>query len=198
MQVKKITPESIKKAVEILKAGGVVAYPTETAYALGCDATNERGKKRIFKIKNRPKEKNLPVICATKKMAFDFFKFGKTERKFAKKYWPGALTMILSPSLILPLNKGEEGGGAAVRVSSNKIARALSRGIGRPIISTSANVSGKKTLYDVKEIINEFANKKNQPDLILDAGKLPMRKPSTIIKIVNEKIIILRQGEVKI
>ncbi len=212
MKVVEITKQSIKEAVEILRRGGTVIYPTETAYALGCDATNASAAAKIFKIKNRPKDKNLPVICATKKMAQNFFKLGKIEKELAKKYWPGSLTMVLfsrhceesatrqsrccndgiaTPSEGLAMTADS----VAVRVSPNKITRALSQGLSRPIISTSANISGKKTLYGIKEIIREFANKKNQPDLILDAGKLPVCKPSTIIKIENNKIIILRQGE---
>ncbi len=242
MQIKKITKQSIAEAVEILKAGGIVVYPTETAYALGCDATDKIAKKRIFKIKNRPVDKNLPMICATKKMAFDFFKFGKIEKNLAQKYWPGPLSIVLSPchceesatrqSHQYGIATPSEGlamtaDGVPVRISSNKIACALSRGLHHPIISTSANVSGKKTLYEVKEIIREFKNKKYQPastraclalesrrvkrgepastrvkrgepDLILDAGKLPKRPPSTIIKIENEKVIVVRQGEIKI
>lgn len=200
MKVIKITKQSIAKAVEILKRGGTVVYPTETAYALGCDAANARAAAKIFKIKNRPKEKGLPMICATKKMASDFFKFGKIERKLAKKYWPGPLTMILPSAISHQLS--------AVRVSSNKVARAISRGLGRPIISTSANISGKGAVYDSKKIIAEFAKEKYQPastcakrgepDLALDAGKLPPREPSTIVKIENTKIIILRQGKIRI
>lgn len=184
MNIEKINKKSIEVAIKILRAGGTIVYPTETAYALGCDATNKKAMAKIFKIKNRSKDKKLPVICATKRMAADLFKFGKMERKLAKKYWPGPLTIVLPA--------------AAVRVSLNKIARAISRGLRRPIISTSANLSGQKTLYDIKEIIREFKNKKYQPDLVLDGGKLPHRLPSTIIKIENEKIITLRQGEVKI
>jgi len=69
--------------------------------------------------------------------------------------------------------------------------------LGRPIISTSANVSGKETLYDAKKIAEIFSRQKSKPDLILDAGKLPEKKPSTIVKIDNNKIIILRKGGIK-
>ena len=86
----------------------------------------------------------------------------------------------------------------AVRVSSNNVARALSRGLGKPIISTSANISGEAPAYNIKEVIKSFARKKYRPDLILDAGKLPKRSPSTIVKINDKKIIILREGEIKI
>ncbi|MFH1194040.1 MAG: L-threonylcarbamoyladenylate synthase [bacterium] len=204
MKIINIAKQSVTEAIAILKQGGVVVYPTETAYALGCDAANSRAKAKIFKIKNRPADKNLPIICATKKMAFDFFKFGKIERKLAKTYWPGPLSIIIKTKK--QENKKTRKQEIPVRVSSNKIARTISRGLGKPIISTSANISGKKTLYDAKKIAEIFSRQKNQPDLILDAGKLPEKKPSTIIKIVprsgipsrgkNGKIIILRKGEV--
>jgi len=195
MRIEKIAPESITKAVAILKHGGVVVYPTETAYALGCDATNGKAIAKIFKIKNRPKEKGLPVICATKRMASDFFKFGKIERKLAKKYWPGPLTMVLKKSSKFKVQSLKF---IAVRVSPNKVACAISRGLKRPIVSTSANISGAAAIYNSADIIKNFSEKKYQPDLILDAGKIPVRRPSTIIKIENNKVIILRQGEVRI
>ena len=188
MKIEKVTLKSIKKAIEILQSGGTVVYPTETAYGLGCDSTNQRASQKIFKIKKRSKEKQMPVICAHKTMVAQFFKVNKIVQELALKYWPGPFTVVLN-------TKTDE---VAVRVSSNNVARALSRGLGKPIISTSANISGEAPAYNIKEVIKSFARKKYRPDLILDAGKLPKRSPSTIVKINDKKIIILREGEIKI
>lgn len=201
MQVEKIMQKSIDNAVEIMRRGGTVVYPTETAYALGVDATNPRAVAKIFKIKNRPADKNLPAICHTKKQVEQFFELPALGWKLWLKYWPKPVSIILerkSPSLILPLNKGEEGGGTPVRISSNKTARDLARKLNRPITATSANISGLGAIYDAKEIIEEFEGKKYQPDMILDGGKLPKRPPSTIVKIIGDKIEIIRRGEVEI
>ncbi|PIR66760.1 MAG: threonylcarbamoyl-AMP synthase [Parcubacteria group bacterium CG10_big_fil_rev_8_21_14_0_10_36_14] len=183
MQIEKINKQSIKKAIEILKSGGAVVYPTETSYGLGCDWQNKKAIQKIVKIKQRPKDKKFAVICAYKAMAARFFKFGKLARQLAIEYWPGPLAIVLD--------------GTAVRVSSNDIARALSRGLKKPIVSTSANISGQGDPYDLKTIIKSFEKQRYQPDLVLDAGRLPLRKSSTIIKIEGGRIITLRQGKIK-
>ena len=82
--------------------------------------------------------------------------------------------------------------------SSNKLATSIVRKFGRPITATSANCSGQKTCYTADEVIKQFINKKNQPDLVIDAGRLPQRKTSTVVKIVDKKIDILRKGSVKL
>lgn len=201
MQIKKINQQSINEAVNILRRGGTVIYPTETAYGLGADATNKSTVAKIFKIKKRPKEKGLPVICYSKKQAEKFFELPEAAWKIWKKFYPKPISIILewkSPSSILPLRKGEEGGGVPVRISSNKTARDLARKLGRPITATSANLTGAGAMYDAKEIAEIFSKEKYQPDLILDGGKLPRHLPSTIIKIVEDKIEVVRRGEVKI
>lgn len=211
MEILKITKQSIKEAVRILREGGVVVYPTETAYAIGCDWASKPARARIFKIKKRPLEKDLPVICAHKAMAARFFKFNKLERKLAAEYWHGPLTMVLERkeasmgilSTFLTCGATQKSGQdahgreVAVRVSSDEVARALSRGLGAPIISTSANISGKSNPYDVKTIIKSFSRSKFKPDLILDAGVLPLRKPSTIIRVEDGKVEVLREGEIE-
>ena len=87
--------QSIRKAVEFLKEGKVIVYPTETCYALGCDATSEKACKRIFEIKKRSKEKKLPIIVANLKMAKEYACFDKDALKLAKAFWPGPLTLLL-------------------------------------------------------------------------------------------------------
>lgn len=196
----------IKKTVDILQRGGVIIYPTDTAYALGCDAMNKRACARIFKIKHRQKEKRLPLIAGSVAMVKNFCKVDSTSEKLIKKYWPGALTLILkvkSCKVRKVIGKGET---VAVRVPKSKIARAISQRLGRPIVSTSANLSGHSLCYCVNDILRQFVpsphssptgrGDKLSIDLVLDAGILPRKKSSTIIKIVNGKIEILRRGAV--
>lgn len=197
MRILKTGPGSSKIAVSLLKEGGVIVYPTDTAYALGCDAANKKAVKKIYKIKNRPAGKPLPVIAGSLNLAKKFFRFSKKELQLAKKYWPGPL------SLVLRIRDSGFGIGNSklrivVRVPDNKIARSLSSKLSRPIISTSANISGMGECYSIKEVLKQFKGKKHQPDLILDAGKLKKRKPSTIIRIVNNKVEVLRKGPIKI
>jgi L-threonylcarbamoyladenylate synthase len=213
MRILKITKRSIAEAVEVLKAGGTVVYPTETAYALGADITDAKAIAKIFKIKNRPSEKNLPAICATKKQAQEFFEMPVAAWRIWKKYFPKPVSIVMArKSPLTPLCKGgkrlkplsfAKGGGEGfcfipVRISSNKVARGLARGLGRPVAATSANISGQSAIYNMEDIIAAFSKRKHRPDIVLDAGVIPRRLPSTIIKITDGKIEVLRQGEAKI
>jgi len=185
----------IKQAVDVLKQGGVIVYPTETAYGLGADFLNPKAVKKVYQIKGRDFKKPLSVIVADLKMAQKLVKFNKISLKLAKKHWPGALTLVLPRKAIVetgfkPVST------IALRVSSSKLATAIVKKINQPLTATSANLSGKGELYSTMAVIKEFKNKKYQPDLIIDAGRLPKIKPSTIAKIEKNKLEILRQGKI--
>jgi L-threonylcarbamoyladenylate synthase len=203
----------ISTAVKMLKQGGVLVYPTETAYALGCDWTNERAKNKIYKIKGRRTSKKLPVIVADFKMAKKYGKFNAISEVLAKKYWPGPLTLVLKikRSEINPprfarfdelARRAERGrvdrrsADLAMRISSHKIARSLAKRLGKPIVATSANISGQGHCYSVKEVLVQFKANKVKPDLILDVGRLKNIKPSTIVRVVGNQVKVLRQGPV--
>lgn len=201
---KTFKPRELDEAVKILKSGGVIIYPTETCYALGGDFMSEKASKRIYKIKKRRSGMLLPVIAANLSMAKKGAHFSSKALDFAKRFWPGPVTLILPVSksmrdkLNVPGHKHlEQYYDIALRVSSNKIAQVLSKRLGRPLISTSANISGKNECYRVEDVLEQLKAASEKPDLILDAGSLPEVKPSTIIK-VTDKIEILRQGPVKL
>jgi L-threonylcarbamoyladenylate synthase len=187
MLILKPNKQSIKKAVEFLKEGKVIVYPTETSYALGCDATNDKACKRIFRIKKRSKEKKLPIIVANLKMAKEYAYFNKDALKLAKAFWPGPLTLLLKKKRKLSRFVGK-----GIRVSSNPIARELSKKLGKPIVATSANISGRENCYSIKEVLKQGI----KADLYLDAGKLKKVKPSTIFDV--EKRVIVRKGPVSL
>lgn len=188
---------SQKKYIKtLLRKGGVIVYPTETAYGLGGDAFSKKAIAAIQKIKGRSKKKPLPVICASRKMAEKIVRFSNQARKLAKKHWPGPLTLVLKKksgvSTALPGSKKT----TAVRVSASKIARELSRIINAPMISTSANLSGKGECYSVSCVLKQLG--KNKPDLIIDAGRLPKRLSSTIVDCTARPPRVLRQGELEV
>lgn len=192
MKFLKITKQSINEAVGILRRGGTVVFPTETAYGLGADAMNKKAVAKIFKIKKRPRDKGLPAICYSKKQVEKFFEMPRSAWKIWQKYWPKPVSIILRRKGTFLRTQ------IPVRISSNKTARDLARKLGWPITATSANLSGAGAMYDAKEIAKIFSKVKHKPDLILDGGRLPQKSASTIIKIVRDKIEIIRQGEVKI
>lgn len=184
MVIVKPTKAGVKQAVAILKRGGVVIYPTDTAYGFGGIYNSKKVKQNILKIKKRKDEK-FTVVSSNLTQVEKFFKLNSLQKKLAKKYWPGPLSIVVSPKF-------------AVRVPKNKVAQSLAQQTGKPLIATSANLSGKQTLYNSKKIIQEFKGKKNQPDLIIDDGRLKKIKTSTIVKASKGEIEILRNGSIKL
>ncbi|MDP2586373.1 MAG: L-threonylcarbamoyladenylate synthase [Candidatus Komeilibacteria bacterium] len=194
MQVIKLTKNNsadiIKMAVKVLRAGGAIVYPTETAYGLGADFLNPKSVKKVYQIKGRDFKKQLSVMVSSLAMAKRLVKFDKLSLKLAKKHWPGALTLVLQ--------RKDTAKTLALRISANQLATAIVKKIKNPLTATSANLSGQGEFYSAAEIVSQFKNKKHQPDLIIDAGKLLKQKPSTIVKVIDDQINILRQGSVKV
>lgn len=184
----RIKKSDLEESVDILKKGGIILYPTETAYALGCDASNHKTRALIFEIKGRSKNKDLPLIAGSEAMVQRLCKIDALSARLVKKYWPGPLTVVLDG------RRGKQS--VAIRVPGLSVARALSLGLGRPLISTSANLSGKPTCYSVRAALRQLGA--GGVDLVLDAGSLPRRKPSTIVDARSGFIKILRQGSMKI
>jgi L-threonylcarbamoyladenylate synthase len=181
-QILKPSQKTIQTAVAVLKKGGIVIYPTETAYAIGADSTNRRAENKIYKIKGREKRKRLSVIVSDIEMAKKYVKLSPHAMLLAKKFMPGPLT------LVCPRKKSKQT--LAWRISSNPIARRLSAKLGKPITATSANLSGKRPIYDPRAL--EIF--KGKVDIIIDAGNLPKRKVSTIFDVQRKKI--LRRGPI--
>ena len=187
-------PRLIREAALVLKRGGLVVYPTETAYALGCDAKNARAMRRIRTVKGREKSKPLPLIAASLSMATRLANFDVFSLALAKKHWPGPLTLILPvPRKFTTVNF--LGTGLAVRVSSHPTAHALATALGRPIVSTSANRSGAPTKYDVASVLADLGT---APDLVLDAGRLAKTKTSTIVRCNERGCEVLRDGPISL
>ena len=209
MKIQRINPKNFKPkelntAVKILKTDGVIVYPTETAYALGCDFESQKATKRIYKIKHRRANFLLPVIVASISMAKKAIRFNEKSLNLAQRFWPGPVTLILEVKLKMYEYTKKPGKeflkpyrDIAMRVSSNKIAQTLSRKLGKAIVSTSANIHGKNECYSLDDILQQFKSSPEKPNLILDAGTLPQVKPSTIIR-ATDRIEILRQGPVKL
>lgn len=187
-----------RELVSHLKSGGLIVYPTETAYALGASALKAKAVGKIFSLKKRSYSKTLPIIAADFKMAGKIAVFSKLSRQLALKHWPGPLTLILPLRSGIKLPRGlVKNGKIALRVSSNAVAINLSRTAGYPIVSTSANISGRAECYSPLAVKKQF--KKFPSDLIIvDAGKLPKKKPSTIVDASGDILKVIRRGSIKI
>ena len=172
---------AIHEAAKILKKGGIVIYPTESSYALGCDATNAKAIKKVHKLKGRKSGKYFPVIVADIDMAKRYYFVDKKIERLAKF----GITIVTKKKNNMPKSIG------GFRISKNSIARKLSKELGKPIIATSANISGKESLYKINDVKKIFTGK---VDAILNADNLPKRRPSTVYDYQNKKI--LRKGPV--
>ncbi len=193
--MKRLTVDDLAEAIQLLKDGGVLVYPTETSYGLGCDATNVEAVERIFAIKGRAEAKALSVILPSLAEATKYIYLRTYSSRLAQHYWPGPLTLVAErqpASILSPLcaNKNRH----AVRVSSSKVASALALGLGLPVVATSANASGAADIYKVADILATYGEVENQPDAYIDAGDLPVVPPSTIIELGQEGFKVLRQG----
>ncbi|XOU94416.1 MAG: L-threonylcarbamoyladenylate synthase [Candidatus Kerfeldbacteria bacterium] len=202
MEIIKINPNSpestkIKEAAKVIKEGGVVVYPTDTAYGLAADALNADAIGKLFIIKQRI-QKPLPVIVDSEKMLEKIAEVTTEEQKIIKKYWPGALTLIfkkkdiIQPFLTLGLPT------VGVRMPDYKIAIQLVKEAGTPLTSTSANISGKGNCYTPECVQRMFQGADSQPDLIMDAGELDEVPVSTVAQVEGKKVNTLREGPVKI
>lgn len=190
---------AVPEVVRALREGQTVVYPTETSYGLGADATNVAAVDKLFAIKKRQAEKSMLVLMPDVTMAKQYVAWSEALEELARKYWPGALTVVapLKPGTRIAPGVVGAGNTLAFRITSHPFAAALVQSLGRPLVSTSANISAQGSPYDCATVVTMFGGEADQPDWILDAGSLPVRSPSTIVQIApGEPLRVLRQGEV--
>jgi len=192
MKTEIIPANEIQIALEILKDGGIIAFPTDTVYGLGALAFDNAAIESIYNAKERPIEKAIPILIADvddlQTVAADI---PNMARIFASRFWPGPLTCIVPKKRTLPLAVSATST-AAVRIPDHPNARALLRAAG-PMAVTSANISGQPSPSTAQEVYDQL---KGRIPLILDGGKTPGGVPSTLVDCTGEKPIILREGPI--
>jgi len=182
----------LTRAVEILVNGGIIAYPTETFYGLGADATNEEAIQKIFDVKGRNFKNPVSLIIS---QADDIYPLvqdvPQTAKKLMAAFWPGALTIVFSAtdkiSPLLTAGSGKIG----LRVSSHPGAQGIVQKLKRPLTATSANLSSTSECTQASEVAEQIGDK---IDAIIDLGDTPGAKGSTIIDVTCDPPIILREG----
>lgn len=202
MEIVKINSEedflpAIQKAIAVLRLGGAIVYPTDTLYALGANAMEPQSVERVFKIKNREREKPLPIAVRNINWAKELSFIYKKEERFLNKVWPGTMTVILPKRNVVPdiLTAGKPS--VAMRIPKHDFVERLLARFGYPITSTSANVSGQAPSRKISDIIRLFEKAEYQPSLIIDSGDLPESEPSTIVDLIGSQPKILRVGPSK-
>jgi len=181
----------IRKAVDILRGGGIVIYPTDTVYGMGCYLFNKKGIERIYEIQRRDRKQPLSFICADLKDVSRYARVSDDAYKIMKRLLPGPYTFILEASRIVPniiLPKRQDTG---IRIPDNRICQSLVAEMGSPIISTSVKDEDGELLSDPR-IIEELFGKK--VDLIIDGGIIAA-EPSSVVSLLDEGVEVIRAGK---
>ena len=184
---------AIARAAEILRAGGLVAFPTETVYGLGADATSDRAVAAIFEAKGRPRFNPLIVHLADFKQASDCVLINRLARAAAERFWPGPLTLVLPRRKETKVSYLCSAGldSLAVRVPAHPVAQALLAAAGRPLAAPSANVSGGVSPTSAAHVAEGLDGR---VDLILDGGPCAVGLESSVLDLTGEGPVLLRPG----
>jgi L-threonylcarbamoyladenylate synthase len=186
----------LDKALEIIKGGGIVSYPTESFYALGVLATDESAVNKLCAIKKRPANKPLPVIVGDLDTLKSIVKSVPPQAEvLMRKFWPGPLTIIFEAADDLPILLTGGSGKIAVRIPGESAALHLAKIAKLPITATSANPSGRVPAKSAQEVRDYFGER---IDLLIDRGETPGGKPSTIVDVTVTPMKILREGRVEL
>lgn len=188
--------EVLKKTAEIILGGGLVVFPSDTVYILAVDPTNENGVEKLLNFKNRWTGKAISVAVFDNKMAFDYVKINKNGESLYTNLLPGPFTIVSEGKHKVVKGIEAENGTLGIRIPDNRYIKDLIKILGKPITATSANLSGRTPNYSIVSFLRSLSNKKKDMiDLIVDAGKLPKNKPSTVIDATEPEIKILRRGD---
>ena len=178
--------------VDILKNDGVILIPTDTVYGLMCDATNVKAVDKIYQMKNRDYSKPMLILVSSKDMLKKYCKdINAVEEELIDKYFPGELTIILKKNELIPnlVTAGKDTVG--VRIPDNKVLLDIMNKLGKPLVSTSANISNSVNITSINILDDRI---KNEVEYIYDGGYIN-NLPSTIVKVEDNKVVILREGK---
>lgn len=180
----------ITRVVDILKNGGVVVYPTDTYYGIGCDIMNKKAIERIYQIKQRNKSKPFSFICSDLKNISLYAKVSNYAYKTMKRLLPGPYTFILAGSKLVPKIMLTKRKTAGIRVPDNQICLNLVKELGNPVITTSATMPDGTIFHDASLIHDYFGSR---VDVVIDGSIVP-GQPSSVIRLIDDIPEILREG----
>jgi len=191
----KINPETpqlrlVRIVADSLRQGGVIAYPTDTIYGIGCDIFNRKGVKKIYQIKQRDPRKPFSFICSDLSEVANYAQVSNAAFKIMKRYLPGPYTFVLEASRVVPDLLTTKQKTVGIRIPDNPIALQIVRELGHPLVTTSANISGEDIFSDPADIQQKLGK---LLDLVVDGGSLS-GDPSTVISLVNDQVEVIREG----
>ena len=186
--------KQVEQGISILKQGGIVAFPTDTVYGLGACISLPHAVERVYQVKRRPRNTPLPLLLADKSQIGEVAEpVPPIAWLLAERFLPGALTIVLFKSKLVPDIVTGGGKTVALRIPAHPTPVALIQGVGTPIVGTSANLSGKPSALTAEEV---YAQLDNKVDLIIDGGRCPGGKESTIVDLTGETPLVLREGAI--
>lgn len=200
-EIYRIDPEkpdrdALVAAAEAVLRGGVIAYPTDTVYGLGCSLFDVSAVEMIERLKRR--DATLAVISLIPEPAQAYglaSSITPVAERLIETYWPGPLSLIFKAAPIVPARVRGAGGTVALRCPKDTLCHAMLDFVGGPVVSSSANISGQPTAETAEDIVRIFGN---QIDVILDGGPLTARRPSTLVDVSGETARLLRRGAIDI
>ena len=181
----------INKIVDILKKGGIIAYPTDTMYGIGCNIMNKKAIEKIYQIKQCKKDTPFSFICSGLKNISDYAKVTNFSYKIIKHLLPGPYTFILEASKLVPKIIITKRKTVGIRIPDNKICMAIINKMGNPIISTTATTTENTYILDSSFIHDYFGH---NLDAVIDGGVIPPGTPSSVISLINDEPEVLRKG----
>ncbi|MDQ7843902.1 MAG: L-threonylcarbamoyladenylate synthase [Armatimonadota bacterium] len=183
-----------RRALEVLRRGGVIVYPTDTVYGLGCRIDDEGAVRRIISLKGRGLDDPLPVLLADPAQLEEYgTAVSAAARRLAALYWPGPLTIVVRRSARIPAFVTGGGETVGLRVPGHPMPRALVRDLGVPIVGTSANTHGAPAPVTAQGAVFELGDR---VDLVIDGGRVPLGLPSTVVDATADPPRLIRQGAV--
>jgi len=195
--IEQVSQTTIRKAAALLRAGQLVAFPTETVYGLGADATNDTAVEAVYAAKRRPKSNPLIIHVADVEGAHRIAELDERAKKLAREFWPGPLTMILPrhPRSAVSTSACAGLSTIAVRIPANETALALIRETGRPIAGPSANASGKTSPTIAEHVVQSLGE---VIPMVLDDGPCRIGIESTVINLSGAKALLMRPGGITV
>jgi tRNA threonylcarbamoyl adenosine modification protein (Sua5/YciO/YrdC/YwlC family) len=183
-------PRLIHQVCESLRGGGVIAYPTDTTYGLGCDIFSRQGIRTIYQIKQRDARKPFSFICADLADVSRYAHVSNLAFRIMKRHLPGPYTFVLEATRVVPDSLVTRQKTVGIRIPDDQIALDIVRELGHPLVTTSANLAGEAPLHDPHDIEQQLGR---QLDLVVDGG-IRLGDPSTIVSLIEDRIEVLREG----
>lgn len=185
--------QTLQRAANVVRSGGLIVYPTETLYGVGADATNPLAIKKVHEVKLRAEHKPILIIVDSIEMMSAFVDdVSSAAQMLMEKFWPGPLTLVFKASERVPVELAGGSGTVGIRIPSSHVCLRLLAHLGRPLTSSSANRTGERPSRRISEIQSQLRG----IDLYLDGGELPESEPSTVVDVTGVAPRVLRSGAI--